>query len=661
MQTLHDLGLQLPGIYRSLARDAGSCVTRPSLIADEVQHLIDTHTPTELAQKALITFPRIGKWFDGILSGKTFDRSVASQVGTIPFLDALFGGRFEVYAITHARHGFDPILVFLGRQFLYFAKKWEIDCPSAARSDAAHEFWAVDDALRTPRSIDNELFLHVCGGRFIDGLETYPPSGGCVSKDLRQAVAIMDLLSGVFTTWKGAPAVADLQPKHGPGAVSDLKRDGDKYTFPGLSEAIASRLPDSEFFYPNKGFFRQAASRPLSRSKTAAKLIAVPKTFSKPRLIASEPVVHQFFQQALMKWMRDNLHPILKRVVDFHDQEPSRQLALESSSHLRNCTIDLSAASDRLSLWAVESFFGKNPPLLDLLIATRSNAISDSITGKYQCGLRKFAPMGSATTFPVQSMIYATAAISAVVVARGWAGKPYKRLSRLITRSLDDIQVFGDDIIVPKEAWPILDEVLEFLELKVNHDKSHFDGHFRESCGMDAYRGQDVTPAYISHPSPLTKSRGRQKVPASPTAFAAYVEQSNNAHRKGLWHLSAYMVGQIPENLRENLPCSSESLGVCSLMTFSQGTLASKVRFKPDLQRHEVWGYKLRSRREIVKRDTYLDLLQYFIEGAGTELDHLSTIESLLRVGNVVGSRISMRCGWVDPRHNSLLKGSQQL
>jgi hypothetical protein len=58
--------------------------------------------------------------------------------------------------------------------------------------------------------------------------------------------------------------------------------------------------------------------------------------------------------------------------------------------------------------------------------------------------------------------------------------------------------VFGDDIIVKKEAYAFLVRSLTKLGFKVNDDKSFNTGPFRESCGYDWYNGHFVRGVYVT-------------------------------------------------------------------------------------------------------------------------------------------------------------------
>lgn len=582
--------------------------------------------------------PKLGKWYDKCLSSSGKDEwgepplTVArreidgSQSTRIPFVDEIHGGSFLSVNVDDVSHE----QVAAVRQLLYMFKRWAAPCPPIAVVQAVREFWDIDQGLRTPRSIDTDLTFHVCGGLFQDALT------GDEDSQLWTLVRTMDALAKRMqpTSWVD---VADIVPRHGPGAVSDLRSGGDKYTFPSYPSVIDEAMPAAYFCNHAWGRGEDVG---ICSQKMAAKLVAVPKTMEKPRLIASEPVVHQFLQQGLMKWIRTNMCGLHKVMIDFTSQEPNQQYALRASRWGHLATVDLSSASDRLSMWAVESMFSHSPDFLDLLLRTRSSHIKDSIYLGEVREIKKFAPMGSAVTFPVQSLIYATAALAASLVADGKVEGRYEWRNRTLYRIAQKIRVFGDDIILPKAAVPNLVRLLEFLELKVNLDKTHVSGHFRESCGMDAYRGYSVTPAYIS-----------QVAPTSPgTSLEAYVEQSNNAHKAGLWNLAYEMLLLIPSAMRGLVPVSSRDLGCTALFTYTPGTQASKVRYNRRLQRYEVKGIvpKPASREG---RDSWMSLLQYFLEEPSPDSNWAS--------GFVHKLRPKYRAWWVDARTDWSSQGTE--
>lgn len=336
--------------------------------------------------------------------------------------------------------------------------------------------------------------------------------------------------------------------------------------------------------------------------------------------------------------LRKQLPNLLREVIDFNSQVPSQELALRGSRDGSVCTIDLSEASDRLSLVAVRCFFARHPKLMDYLERTRSRVIYDPILTKERHELRKFAPMGSAVTFIVQSMFFATVILATVMEHEGLLGRKHKNVVKRLRRRTHEIQVFGDDLAVPKDIARKVVRNLETVGLKVNSSKTHLDGFFRESCGVDAYRGYDVTPAYISH-----------SVPQKPgISFCALIEQSNNAHRKGLWHLA--------DELRKDLcrvngmvPIANEKLGVASYFTFSRGTVCSKLRFDGDLGVWEVKGFALETRRRKSKRGNPTDILQWFIEGSRVDREIFTDPYS---AGHVRVHELKLRARWVDCRSN---------
>jgi hypothetical protein len=88
--------------------------------------------------------------------------------------------------------------------------------------------------------------------------------------------------------------------------------------------------------------------------------------------------------------------------------------------------------------------------------------------------------MGNATTFPVQSLVF-WAICCASLQYHGF-------------HQPGAVFVFGDDIIIPTQAAEFIVDDLESFGLVVNRTKSFWRGAFRESCGVDAFNGVNVTP-----------------------------------------------------------------------------------------------------------------------------------------------------------------------
>lgn len=400
-----------------------------------------------------------------------------------------------------------------------------------------------------------------------------------------------------------------LRVRHGPGAVADLKTGKDKYQFPFWPSKLERSFPRSVHaqHVENLHLTEDVIIWNGSRKEPPAKLLAVPKTLKGPRLITSEPTAHQFLQQGLNRWIRDNLSPAFRTSIDFSSQEPSRLAALSASQDGNLATVDLSSASDRLSCWAIERAFGKYQDLLECLHACRTRVVVDG-TGTQQdlsILLKKFAGQGSAVTFPIQTIFYAGIAIACVLCCENKVAG-----LQTIKRAARKVRVFGDDIILPRKCVPLLTKALDELELKVNESKTHTSGHFRESCGMDAYKGYDVTPGYVSY---LSWDK-------SPDRIASWIQVSNNFHHKGLWSISSYMRNSVPIKYQKRiLTCRMDGDGY-RLFTFCKGYLTrAKVRYSQHLHRYEANLLSSRSIAIVESRMSWDNLLQYFVEAPDSQ------------------------------------------
>jgi len=165
-------------------------------------------------------------------------------------------------------------------------------------------------------------------------------------------------------------------------------------------------------------------------------------------------------------------------MIDLTSQLRSQELAMKGSISGKLATLDLKDASDRICRELVQQIFGPD------YWADIKSCCADfvSIDGDIQA-LSKFAPMGNALTFPVQSVLYSALAYACVDSCPENSGD-----------GPSDICVFGDDIIVPSYAASKLVGLLEHCGLVVNSAKSFVTGWFRESCGCDAWGGLEITP-----------------------------------------------------------------------------------------------------------------------------------------------------------------------
>jgi len=294
-------------------------------------------------------------------------------------------------------------------------------------------------------------------------------------------------------------------------------------------------------------------------SEKQSRLVTVAKNSTSRRTITVEPVLLQFVQQGLNTVLRDNIVKcrIMRNCLDLTDQGHNQKLALDGSRTGLWATLDLSSASDLLSLELVKLIFHDKPVFLDWLVRSRSSEYTD---GKNHRVLLKYAGMGNATTFPVQSVTFAVIAIGAILYAVG-----RKPTYRSVMRASRLVRVYGDDIIVPAQYSQQVVEWIEHFGLRVNRQKSFTDYKswwehqpcFRESCGVDAYGGVDVTPLYLRALPEKTSGKPngpRVSLSTDPSAIASCVATSNLAWARGLYTFSATLATAVEGLLRRRLP-----------------------------------------------------------------------------------------------------------
>lgn len=213
------------------------------------------------------------------------------------------------------------------------------------------------------------------------------------------------------------------------------------------------------------------------RTVEANRIVLVPKNAKTHRTIAAEPHGILPFQLAVDSYIKDRL---LFWKVDLSSQLLNQQLALEGSRTGSYATIDLSMASDTMSLELVRDLFP--PQWVEIFTRLRSSFYKGMFGyGEYH----KFSSMGNGYTFTLETTIF-----TAVVRALG----------------ISAYAVYGDDIVVPTEQASEVISVLRHLGFRTNPDKTFLTGPFRESCGADYYDGTAVRPFFVKRHRNLSKT-----------------------------------------------------------------------------------------------------------------------------------------------------------
>jgi hypothetical protein len=282
----------------------------------------------------------------------------------------------------------------------------------------------------------------------------------------------------------------------------------------------------------------------------SAKLISVLKNSSSRRTITVEPFLRKFLQKGLNTVLRESISEcrILRNCLALTDQSKNQVLALEGSRTGEWATIDLKSASDLLSQKLVESVFRHHTRFHGCLMDSRSPFVYTGSDNAPDQILGKFAGMGNATTFPVQSVCFAVVSIAAILSSQG-----IKPDTRSVERASRLIRVYGDDIIVHKDYAHQVVQWLHDVGLKVNVKKSFLEGNFRESCGIEAFNGVDITPLYIRY--------WPHQVDESPNVCAHLVSLSNHLWMQGLYSTSNYLKETVEGYLRSALPLVSSQSG----------------------------------------------------------------------------------------------------
>lgn len=292
-----------------------------------------------------------------------------------------------------------------------------------------------------------------------------------------------------------------VKGRFGPGATFDDK---------GKLSTVPDKMSSRPTLYPGSlGWLFQwgetAWARALSGRYTMGpkfvrgnRFTTVPKDAEKYRGICVEASIPGFYQLGLGRHIRRRLRLV---GIDLeHGQETHRQVAREASVRGHLATLDLSNASDTVSLELVRLLLPKRWfELLDSLRAPRT-----LIEGKW-VKLEKFSSMGNGFTFELETLIFL--AISLVASRRG--------VSSILGK---EVLAYGDDLIVPSESAQDVIAALSFFGFRTNKGKTFVDGPFRESCGGDYFNGADVRPHFVKE---------------SPSEPQDYIKLANGIKRLG--------------------------------------------------------------------------------------------------------------------------------
>lgn len=405
-----------------------------------------------------------------------------------------------------------------------------------------------------------------------------------------------------------------LLPRFGGGRVAerDVADVYDKLGMLGIHPRLRYAFERSGLMSRDaeKGFRQQWWSR-HSSTRDVSLLKFVPKDISKSRSICMEPNGFMFFQQEVLRWMRRTMDQSkISRFVNLADQSRSREAAIHGSQYLCTDTIDLSSASDSVHIDLVKGVFPKD--WLYYMLATRTSRVQTPDGGIRS--VYKFAPMGSAVCFPTQCILFTAVCIyayEAVMTGRtagtyevsredisDCLGNMYSQRSSNtpFRRKFEPPVVYGDDISVDSRVTDVTIALLNRLGFQVNIGKS-FTGSrsFRESCGVYAYEGHDVTPVLYRLPF-FTEGRWDAKV------YASIIGAINNANDNGYHHLSSYWLSLLRDyGFKHRIPFVTDRLAFGIFTLNKRGVPQTDLRYNADWQVYEERVQGIGPRRKPLK------------------------------------------------------------
>jgi hypothetical protein len=212
------------------------------------------------------------------------------------------------------------------------------------------------------------------------------------------------------------------------------------------------------------------------------KIFFAPKNAEISRTCCTEAHLNMLVQKSigtfLEKSLGDYFGVSLSTQPDFN-----RRLARLGSIDGSFGTIDLVSASDSIAVRLIS--LALRPGFLKTMMFMSRSELLVLPNGEL-VEPRMISTMGNGFTFPLQTVIFASA-VRAVYQLMGFPS----------TSPVDHFGVFGDDIVVRREAYDFTCQMLTKLGFQVNDGKSFNTGPFRESCGHDFHTGSNIRGVYI--------------------------------------------------------------------------------------------------------------------------------------------------------------------
>jgi hypothetical protein len=208
--------------------------------------------------------------------------------------------------------------------------------------------------------------------------------------------------------------------------------------------------------------------------------------------------------------------------------------------------------------------------------------------------LAKYASMGSALCFPIESMVFTTLVFLGIQKVY-----PTLRPWDIVNNFQGLVRIYGDDIVVPVRAAQSVVQTLEAYGLRVNDTKSFWTGMYRESCGKEYFAGVDVTIAKLRHVLPDVQKpiAGQEQEIVSSVAFR------NNLYNKGYFETAEWLDTILSKVLKGHYPVVASTSPI--LGRINSSGLYEVHRNNANTQDPLVKGWRVSSRIPASKLDGY--------------------------------------------------------
>lgn len=339
------------------------------------------------------------------------------------------------------------------------------------------------------------------------------------------------------------PSLDALSFNYGPGSSFSVR--GDTSIYKKLSSALECTYAFSpilqEFLEEFPAYVPEGTIN--VNIVEGSELTYVPKNAKTDRPICIEPLLNGLYQKGIGDYLKRRL---LLAGIDLRDQGINQTLANNAVSN-KLATVDFSSASDTISYNVV----------LDLLPFEWFKLLDYGRSQRYTVedrwyDFQKFSSMGNAYTFELESMIFYSLA---------WAACKH---AGIVVETQKNISVFGDDVIIPEQAYGLFSKAANAIGFTINHEKSFVKGLFRESCGSDSYDGYIVTPFKIEtlkEDKDVYKTANQllkiiERIIKLPSTRSDTIKCATR-----LWRLHGWLISTVPRSYRLLVPADAGDVG----------------------------------------------------------------------------------------------------